>query len=88
MIWARPQVEGERLLQLDAKSLQAEINVAAGGCLGELALQAKASSYPLLWRVVSRAPAAAWWRLATPRRACIRSRPGAQPYSARCDGVS
>ncbi len=52
MIWARPQVEGERLLQLDAKSLQAEINVAAGGCLGELAVQAKASSYPLLWRVV------------------------------------
>lgn len=52
MIWARPQVEGERLLQLDAKSLQAEINVAAGGCMGELAVQAKASSYPLLWRVV------------------------------------
>lgn len=52
VIWARPRAEGERLLQLDAASLQAEINAAAGSGMGELTVETKASSYPLLWHVV------------------------------------
>lgn len=52
VIWARPRADGERLLQLDTESLQAEINAAAGGSMAALTVQAKASGYPLLWRVV------------------------------------
>ncbi len=52
MIWARPRAEGQRLLQLDAASLQSEIKAAAGNGMGELTVQTKASSYPLLWRVI------------------------------------
>lgn len=52
VIWARPRADGERLLQLDTESLQAEINAAAGGSMAALTVQAKATSYPLLWRVV------------------------------------
>jgi len=52
VIWARPRADGERLLQLDADSLQVEINAAAGSTMGELLVHTKATSYPLVWRVV------------------------------------
>ncbi|MBL8312042.1 MAG: FAD-dependent oxidoreductase [Burkholderiales bacterium] len=52
LIWARSKVDGERLLALDGASLAQEINAAAGRALGTLTVQSKASSYPLVWRIV------------------------------------
>ena len=52
VVWARPRAEAERLLQLDATSLNDEINTAFGNTMGELTLTAKLTSYPLVWRFV------------------------------------
>lgn len=52
VVWARPRAEAERLLQLDATSLNDEINTAFGNTIGELTLTAKLTSYPLVWRFV------------------------------------
>lgn len=52
VIWARPQDEAERLLQMDADSVGREINAAFGTGLGELTIKARLTSYPLVWRYV------------------------------------
>lgn len=52
VVWARPRADAERVLQLDAASLSAEINAAFGNTMGELTLTAKLTSYPLVWRFV------------------------------------
>ncbi|MBP6529925.1 MAG: FAD-dependent monooxygenase [Burkholderiales bacterium] len=52
VIWARPRVEAERLLQLDQTTLRDEINAAFGPNMGALTITATATSYPLVWRFV------------------------------------
>ena len=52
VVWARPRVDAERMLQLDAATLGGEINAAFGNTMGELTLTAKLTSYPLIWRFV------------------------------------
>ena len=52
VVWARPRADALRLLQLDTPSLHDEINSAFGNTMGELTVNAKATSYPLLWRFV------------------------------------
>jgi 2-octaprenyl-6-methoxyphenol hydroxylase len=52
VVWARPRADAERMLQLDANSLNDEINAAFGNTMGELSLTAKLTSYPLVWRFV------------------------------------
>lgn len=52
VVWARPRIDAERMLQLDATSLSDEINAAFGNTMGVLTLTAKPTSYPLVWRFV------------------------------------
>lgn len=52
VIWARPRIDAERLLAMDVETVGAEINAAFGPTMGRLAIAAKLTSYPLLWRFV------------------------------------
>ena len=52
VVWARPRADAERMLQLDAASLSAEINAAFGTTMGALTITAKLTSYALVWRFV------------------------------------
>jgi len=52
VIWARPRVEAERLIQMDAESVSGEINTALGSSMGVLTVKTRLTSYPLVWRFV------------------------------------
>ena len=52
VIWARPRVEAERLIQMDAESVSGEINAAFGSSMGVLTVKTRLTSYPLVWRFV------------------------------------
>ena len=52
VVWARERADAERMLALDSSTLSDELNAAFGGSLGDLALTAKLTSYPLVWRFV------------------------------------
>lgn len=52
VIWARPRVEAERLIQMDAESVSGEINTAFGSSMGVLTVKTRLTSYPLVWRFV------------------------------------
>ena len=52
VVWARPRVEAQRMLELDVAVLSAELNAAFGGSLGTLMVTANLTSYPLVWRFV------------------------------------
>ena len=52
VVWARPRVDAERMLELDAVALGDELNAASGRSLGTLTVSATLTSYPLIWRFV------------------------------------
>ena len=52
VVWARPRVDAERMLALDAVAWGNELIAAFGTSLGTLTLTAKLTSYPLVWRFV------------------------------------
>ena len=58
IIWARPRADGERLLQLDTESLQAEINAAAGGSMAAAGSAGQSHSYRCCGASSNRVPVA------------------------------